>query len=277
MTSGDCEIDVVVEERDEIEVVVEERDEIAVEVSERDVIDVQIESDGMTPEQVEKLNSIDFGARARQPDLVKLAYAVEKYSGTDSDAGDSVVWDGTDVFQELIQFLVPAPAWRASGYLEFDFAMGFQNPSGVGSGAETISFEIQRANIPPTDPGVDPSLFGLPQSWTTVATFQTLAIPTGAGTGRLSLLVRFRANGHTGTAFQQIWGGQAIWSDLSPGEPKTRFFIGGGSAFDPTKDLLVRARFKADQPIAGTFPANQIWKVRSASCILVCPRDESGV
>lgn len=244
---------------------VAEREPITCSVSERTTISAEVTMGGLTGWDRAKLDSIDWGATNRQPDIVKLAYATEK-SVTSNDSDD---WDLTDTYQEIIQFLVPQPAWRGTGYLEFDVTASFTNSAGAGT--ETVTFELERAPVWPTTPGTDPSLFGLPQTWVSVATFTSLAIPAGGGIGVFTFLFRGRANGHAGTVFRQTWGGLMLWDDLSGGgEPLRRDFL-RRTAVDPTEDMLYRLKAKTDY-VTGT---GKLFSVKGASCIFICPRDGS--
>lgn len=241
---------------------IQSRTVLAAAAQERTALTAEIDLGGVTGWDRIKLDSIEFGANRTVPDLVKLAYATEK----STSSNDSVDWPGTTSYQEVIQFLVPQPSWRANGYLEFDVTASFLNSAGAGT--ETVTFEVQRSATWPTSPGVDPSLFGLPQAWTSVASYQSGAINVGAGIGVFTFTLRIRANGHAGTTFRQAWSGEMIWQDLAGGEPGFRKFI-GRTAMDVTNDLLFRLRFKTDFA-PSSDPA---FNVKSASAILVCPRD----
>jgi len=250
-------------ERTTIAAALSERTTLGAAVSQATVLTAEVDVGGLTGWDRAKLDSVDWGATNRAPDLVKLAYATEN-SVTGSN--DSVDWPGTTSYQEIIQFLVPQPAWRANGYIEFDVTGSFLNSAGAGT--ETVSFELQRSNPWPTSDATDPALFGLPQSWTTFGTFTSLALNVGAGIGVFTFLLRIRANPHVGTTFRQAWSGEMVWSDLAGGEPGVRKFI-SRTAIDVTQDQLLRLRFKTDF----TPSSDPAFNVKSASAILVCPRD----
>lgn len=241
------------------------RTELALVLAERVVVLTEVTmGSGLSALDRAKLDSIDWGATNRSPDVVKLAYATEK----SLTSNDSVDWVGTNTFQEVIQFLVPAPSWRGQAYIEFDIVGSFVNSSGAGT--ERVTVEVERANAWPTDVGTDPLVFGLPQSWSSVATFQSNPIPAGGGIGVFAFTFRARANGHVGAVFRQTWSGRMTWDDLTPGDPLGRDFL-RRTAVDTSIDQLLRVRFRLDYtPISG-----QQFNVRSASALLVCPRDGS--
>lgn len=260
------EVAVAVDQRSAVAAAVSEREAVAAAVSERETLAVEVDLGGLTGFDRAKLDSIEWGATNRPPDLVKLAYATEKSTTTNN----SVDWPGTTSFQEVIQFLVPQPAWRQNGYVEWDVTGSFLNSAGAGT--ETVTFELQRSNPWPTDVGEPAGTFGLPQSWTTFGTFTSLALNTGAGIGVFTFTLRIRANPQTSTVFRQSWSGEMVWSDLAGGEPGFRKFV-SRTAIDVTEDQLFRLRFKTDFT-PSTDPA---FNVKSASAILVCPRDGSDI
>lgn len=276
IASGRTSIDCTVAERSAVTATVSEPTVIAATVTDRDAITASVlEREAITTEVLvgvlngwdrAKLDSVDWGATNRAPDVVKLAYASER----SNSGGDSVDWVGSTTYLEIAQFLVPQPAWRANGYIEFDFTASYLNASGAGT--ETVTFELQKSSAWPTDVGEPAATFGLPQTWTTVSTFTSGAIAVGVGIGLFTFVFRIRANPHSGTTFRQVYGGEMLWTDLAGGDPDFRKFI-NRTTIDVTEDVLLRWRFKTDF----TPTADVAFVVKSESAIFVCPRDGSDI
>jgi hypothetical protein len=236
---------------------------------------IRTESMGLSLLERQKLASVTWGARNQAPDYVKLAYASEYSTGGGGEAGggvgDSTQWVGTTSYQEVIQFGVLEPSMRGNGFLEITATMVFTN--GDGDPNATVSFQLQRAADMPDEEGVDPSLFGLPQSFAAATTLQSLGIPNGVGvaSGRLSLCFRVYALGHDSSSFRQLMDGRMKWTNLGGGDPQVREYL-TPMLVDVSNDVVFRLAFKADQ----TVTAQQLWKVTSASAALVLPRDGHG-
>jgi hypothetical protein len=196
----------------------------------------------------EKLDSIEYGATQCRCPLIKLAYAVEKStqgSGESGDAGgDSTKFTGTAAFTEIAQCLVLQPAFRNSGILEFSISAEFENPPRIGSGKETVTFELSA--------GLDyPANNGLPPTFATVATFTTQPLATGAGLGTIVFLLRILAEGHKGDEYSQALAGQMFQKNLKTLATEFTPFT-DRIHVDPTEDIVFRWRFRiSDAPVPG--------------------------
>jgi len=255
---SDCNLYATLLERTAITAVIEERVSIAAVIGERDTISAEIIMGGMTGEEREKLDSIEWGARRGEKDFVRLAYAVEKSTGgggeTGGGGGVSTNWIGTAAFQETIDVYVPHPTWRANGYIEWDFSADFENSTGS---PQTATFKLQRAYPPATTFDTAASVFGAIPTFVDIAgaSWTSAAIPAGAGVGTFTFNVRVRALGHTGEVYKHAYSGTMIYSDLSGSGALSKSFVGrlatsGASApydgLDVTEDLEIRAVFKMD-------------------------------
>ena len=229
----------------------------------------EIETMSLTPQQLEKLNSIAWGARNYQPDYITLVRATAK--GVAS--GDSDPWVVTSTSGEVVQWLVAHPAWRGSGIMEIDLTAKFV-ATGTTGGGGYLTVEIQEANDYQTEPqGTPTSTFGLPQAWTTVTS--TAFGPLGASTSSHVRVFRFEGQvlheGNTSTTYSQAAQSQAWWNNPAPTILDTNEFLQRVS-IDTSVDKLMRIVVKTDYAPTST----EYFHVVSAYVGLKHPRDKHG-
>ena len=233
------EVVVTIENGDEVVVAIETgADVVAVAEAIQEII-VEAGLSELQGMQLWKLLGLRYPEKRQE--YITLAYAPGySYSGSGEAGditGDSTKWVGTNAFQEIAQCTLLQPVLRTAGILEFNITAEFKNPGTHGTGAETMTFELQS--------GLDyPANAGMPPTFATVATFVSQAIATGPGTGTLVFTFRLFVEGHQGATFFQAYHATCAVKNLTSGAT-TEVPFADRLTLDLTDDIVLRWRFKA--------------------------------
>lgn len=192
-----------------------------------------VDTMGLSSTLVSKLNSVEWGARAYQPDFITLV----RSNALGVETGDATPWTLTASMTELVRWRVDAPAWRGSGVMDINVIAKL-----TATAARTVSFEIQTADDFPTGDDVAAASYGLPQAWTTVATFTTPGISVSGAEETLYWTARLIHEGNTYPDYRQV-GIHATNATDTAGAPTIHtaesILL---TTIDTSKDVLMRIR-----------------------------------
>ena len=252
------ELSSTVEEAQAITAVVESLTELAAE----------IQTMGMTADQIAKLNSIAWNARNYQPDYISLVRATA-YSVAD---GDSTPWPIGVTMTQTVQWAVAHPAWRGSGIMEIDLTFEYIISAG---GPFTMSIELQTADDFQTDnTSAATSSFGLPESWSTVATWTSPALTADNAVHRIWFHTDMIHEGNTSTSGFMQTDPYRFTVDKTTAPTVTESAGMLFTTIDTSKDFLMRIRAMTDYNPAG--PPTEYMTLQSAYVGLKHPRDGHG-
>ena len=214
---------------------------------------------------VEKLNSIEWNATYGPFDYIKLADITSKGTGT----GNSVVWEGTDSPQTVLEWYMP-PSWaRDQGAVDITLTGAFENG---GAGSIVLQVNIYVADAPPTSDDTAAASFGLPQSAASAYQWESAPIiSTAGGPGRWSLHITLDSEGHTGTTWSQCASTQFMIETRPAVTPKldiTQHTV-DETNIDPTTAKWISVTFQATAALG----ASQSLTVKGGRAALRHKRD----
>lgn len=270
-------IQATVTEPDALEAAIVEPDALAASVEEASAITAVVESltelaaeiqtMGMTAAQIAKLNSIAWNARNYQPDYITLVRSTA-YSVAD---GDFTPFPVGITMTENVRWTVMDPAWRCSGIMEIDLTLEYI----VTGSPYTMSIQLQVADDYQTEAtSTATSTFGLPQSWSTVAEWESPSLIGDGEVRRIWFHTDLIHEGNNATCgYMQTCPFRFTLDKTSAPEvlESTGMLF---TTIDTSKDIQMRLRAMTNYNPLG--PPDEYMTVNSAYVGLKHPRDGHG-